>query len=251
MPQSSATRPWHPIPIVDCGEPLIALPPELLRLLPHPYEALGAPYGAQQSPFVLRRGVVDRLLQAQNTLQSLQPGCRLAIVDGYRPIAVQQFMVTHSIAQCCVEQGVDPQVPSAALARITEQVGRFWAPPSTDRSTPPPHSTGGAVDLTLVDGVGALLAMGERSMRSERCPSRIITPSTPLLIRALRLLTGTKIASCCTRRWPAQGLCATPTSGGTSVWATSYGPGSAGLHRPAMDRSRSEAMPGPAPGRCW
>lgn len=155
-----AARPWHPIPIADCGEPLINLPPELLRLMPHPYEALGAPYGDQQSPFVLRQGVVDRLLQAQGALQARRPGWRLAIFDGWRPVAVQQFMVTHTIAQLCLQQGVDAHLPSAALSRITAQVGRFWAPPSRDPATPPPHSTGGAVDLTLADAAGVTLPMG-------------------------------------------------------------------------------------------
>ena len=39
-------RPWHPIPIHDNGEPLVAIPPALLRWQPHPYQALGAPYSA-------------------------------------------------------------------------------------------------------------------------------------------------------------------------------------------------------------
>lgn len=160
MRQSPASRPWHPIPIVDCGEPLIPLPSALLRLMPHPYEALGAPYGDQQSPFVLRHGVVERLLQAQDVLQTLQPGWRLAIFDGWRPIAVQQFMVTHTIQQLCLEQGVEAQLPSAELSRITAEVGRFWAPPSQDAATPPPHSTGAAVDLTLADAAGLPLPMG-------------------------------------------------------------------------------------------
>jgi len=160
MRQPAAARPWHPIPIADCREPLIPLPPQLLRLTPHPYETLGAPYGDQQSPFLLRQGVVDRLLQAQDALQTLQPGWRLAIFDGWRPIAVQQFMVTHTIQQLCVEQGVDAGVPSADLNRITAEVGRFWAPPSQDPATPPPHSTGAAVDLTLADGTGLPLPMG-------------------------------------------------------------------------------------------
>jgi D-alanyl-D-alanine dipeptidase len=145
---------------MDCREPLISLPPELLRLTPHPYETLGAPYGDHQSPFLLRQGVVDRLLRVQGALESLQPGSRLAIFDGWRPIAVQQFMVTHTIQQLCLEQGVEAQRPSADLSRITAEVGRFWAPPSDDPATPPPHSTGAAVDLTLADATGLPLAMG-------------------------------------------------------------------------------------------
>jgi len=39
-------------------------------------------------------------------------------------------------------------------------VSRFWAPPSLDPATPPPHSTGAAVDLTLLDGAGNIVDMG-------------------------------------------------------------------------------------------
>ena len=58
-------------------------------------------------------------------------------------------MVGQAIDEQCRLQGVDPQAPSAALAAIGAEVGRFWAPPSEDPATPPPHSTGAAVDLTL------------------------------------------------------------------------------------------------------
>lgn len=155
-----AQRPWHPVPIVDSDEPLLPLPAALLRLEPHPYVAVGAPYGPGQCPFQLRQGVVQRLLEAQAWLQQQQPTWRLAIVDGWRPLAVQRHMVTHAIAEQCRIQGVDPAVPSPRLAAIQAEVGRFWAPPSDDPTTPPPHSTGAAVDLTIATGSGAVLDMG-------------------------------------------------------------------------------------------
>jgi len=154
------TRPWHPIPIVDCGDPLQALPAELLRLEPHPYASAGAPYGAGQSPFQLRRGVLRRLLQAQAELQRRNPSCRLAIFDGWRPVAVQAFMVQRTVHEQCRAAGVDPEQPSQQRLQIEAEVGRFWAPPSPDPATPPPHSTGAAVDLTLADAAGRPLDMG-------------------------------------------------------------------------------------------
>ncbi|MFM7360804.1 MAG: M15 family metallopeptidase [Cyanobium sp.] len=154
-----ALRPWSPIPIHDCGEPLEDLPTSLLRLEPHPYQALGAPYGAG-SPFRLRRGVIERLLAAQEDLQSQEPSLRLAIFDGWRPLAVQRFMVRHALEQECARRGLDPDHPCSELEEVRRLVGRFWAPPSEDPATPPPHSTGAAVDLTLADGEGRPLAMG-------------------------------------------------------------------------------------------
>ena len=153
-------RPWSPIPIADCGEPLLALPPELLRLQPHPYEAVGAPYGAGHCPFRLRSGVVARLLQAQAALKAEAPQLRLAIFDGWRPLAVQRFMVEHSIAAECAARGLDPATPGPAFEAVVAEVGRFWAPPSEDPAIPPPHSTGAAVDLTLADSKGTPVPMG-------------------------------------------------------------------------------------------
>ncbi len=152
-------RPWSPVPIEDNGEPLIALPAELLRLEPHPYAALGAPYGQAGCPFRLRQGVVERLLQAQDALQQ-QHSWRLAVFDAWRPLAVQAFMVEHALREECRVRGVDPQQASPERAAVAAEVGRFWAPPSADPATPPPHSTGAAVDLTLAGPAGALLTMG-------------------------------------------------------------------------------------------
>ena len=153
-------RPWSPIPIHDCGEPLLPLPAELWRLDPHPYVAAGAPYGPDACPFQLRQGVIERLLQAQRQLQSIHPSWRLAIFDGWRPLAVQRFMVAHAIAAECATRGVDPFSASEARFEVEQDVGRFWAPPSDDPAMPPPHSTGAAVDLTLADQDGVPLDLG-------------------------------------------------------------------------------------------
>ena len=152
-------RPWSSIPIEDCGEPLQALPPALLRMEPHPYMALGAPYGASGTPFKLRLGVVQRLLDAQQQLVEHDPSLRLSIFDAWRPIAVQAFMVDHSIAELCRERGVEAR-SGDAFDQVVADVGRFWAAPSRDPMTPPPHSTGAAVDLTLSSSDGTPLAMG-------------------------------------------------------------------------------------------
>ena len=153
-------RPWSPIPIHDCAEPLLELPPELLRIESHPYAVLGAPYGAGASPFRLRKGVVALLLNAQHQMQQSHPQWRLAIFDAWRPVAVQRFMVEYAIGEECASRGVDPHTSSPELDAVVADVGRFWAPPSEDPATPPPHSTGAAVDLTLADARGDLVAMG-------------------------------------------------------------------------------------------
>jgi D-alanyl-D-alanine dipeptidase len=153
-------RPWNPIPIIDNGEPLETLPAWLQRIEPHPYQALGAPYGCSGCPFRLRRGVIERLALAAAALGSEAPGWRLAVFDAWRPIPVQRFMVAHAIDEEYRARGLDPGRAGSALQEVVQDVGRFWAPPSEDPAMPPPHSTGAAVDLTLADASGTLLSMG-------------------------------------------------------------------------------------------
>lgn len=152
-------RPWNQVPIRERDEPLVPLPAPLLRLEPHPYQALGAPYGTGLDPFRLREGVLERLMQAQVLLRGCGEDWQLAIFDAWRPLAVQHFMVEYTFRSECRRRGLDPD-DSDPCQEVRELVGKFWAAPSDDPNTPPPHSTGAAVDLTLAEAGGSLLAMG-------------------------------------------------------------------------------------------
>ena len=154
-------KPYQQVPIEECSAPLVPIPLETFAVTtPHPYEALGAPYG-EHSPYFLRQGVLDRLMQAQATLRSHHPGWQLTIFDAYRPIPVQQFMVDYTFAQLAAEEGLDPvTMDEEARSRIQSQVLKFWAVPSDNLDTPPPHSTGAAIDLTLTCAAGHIVDMG-------------------------------------------------------------------------------------------
>lgn len=152
----AASKPWTAIPIQECGEPLLAFPPNhFAYVAPHPYQSLGAPYG-EGSPYQLRKGVIQRLIAAHQRLQQLHPGFKLQIFDAYRPNAVQQFMVDHSYETLLRGQ----QGQGISNAELWETVYTYWARPSDNPHTPPPHSTGAAVDLSLLDAQGQPLAMG-------------------------------------------------------------------------------------------
>jgi zinc D-Ala-D-Ala dipeptidase len=165
-------KPYQQIQIAECGEPLIAIPLEKFAVeSPHPYQLLGAPYQGR-SPYYLRQGVLDRLLQAQIYLQQTYPQWRIQIFDAYRPIAVQQFMVDYAFSQVLQAEGLTvEQLSSNQQQALWQQVYQIWAIPSTDPKTPPPHSTGAAVDITLVDAAGMTVNMGslidEMSARSQ------------------------------------------------------------------------------------
>ncbi|MBD0334642.1 MAG: M15 family metallopeptidase [Cyanobacteria bacterium Co-bin13] len=154
-------KPYHSVPIQDCGEPLVPLPPDQFDLAsPHFYQSLGAPY-ADKSPFYLRQGVLAALIQAQAALTVECPGWRIRVFDAFRPVAVQQFMVDYTFHELTQIQGLDEaDLPNDQRQVLMEQVYQFWAPPSLDPAMPPPHSTGAAVDVTLVDPHGSEIDMG-------------------------------------------------------------------------------------------
>lgn len=154
-------KPYQKVPIRDRGESLVPIPLDCFAVVqPHPYEKLGAPYGGR-SPYYLRQAVCDRLLQAQKALQAQKPGWQIQIFDAYRPVAVQQFMVEHTYRQLVLAQGLSASVINESERQaIMEQVYQFWALPSADPATPPPHSTGAAVDITLVDAQSQTVDMG-------------------------------------------------------------------------------------------
>lgn len=155
------TRPYHQIPIQESNEPLVPIPLEQFAVeSPHPYEKLGAPYGGK-SPYYLRQSVVDGLIEAQSYLQELYPGWQIQIFDAYRPVAVQQFMVDYAFKQLLQDRALELEALSATKQQaLWQEVYKIWAVPSNNQATPPPHSTGAAVDLTLVDEQGNIVEMG-------------------------------------------------------------------------------------------
>jgi D-alanyl-D-alanine dipeptidase len=165
-------KPYQQVPIQECHEPLVAIPLDMFASeFPHPYVKLATPYG-DKSPYYLRQSVLERLIQAQHMLQQIRPGWQIQIFDAYRPIAVQQFMVNYMFNQVLVEKSLCIDcLTEAERQEILEQVYQFWAVPSLDPTTPPPHSTGAAIDITLVDQIGQVIDMGsaidEMSPRSE------------------------------------------------------------------------------------
>jgi zinc D-Ala-D-Ala dipeptidase len=153
-------KPYQIIPIQECGEALIKIPQSLAIAVPHAYQTLGAPYG-NKSPFYLRTGIIDRLEIAQSFLQTIHPDWQIKVFDAYRPISVQRFMVEYTLGELADAQGLDRASLSQSQEKeLMAQVLQFWAIPSDDPNTPPPHSTGAAVDVTLVDRHGQEINMG-------------------------------------------------------------------------------------------
>ena len=116
---------------------------------------------------------------------SLPGGHQFIILDGWRPLPLQQALFDRYKEELAREH------PELDADRLTEQTRRFIAEPRSDPLFPSPHSTGGSVDLTIADASGRILPMGsefdETSDRSETLylESRVDSDLSELELRAL------------------------------------------------------------------
>ena len=153
---------WNKLPIKDNGDKLIAIPSYLNFLDPHPYFHLGAPYKDKTSIWKLREEVVYRLVRANNYLIS-KYSFSLLIYDSWRPLEVQEFMFKRAFLLECEKLDIDASLKNMkSYPSILKKVEKFWAYPSSDSRCPPPHSTGGALDVCLSDKEGNLVEMGSK-----------------------------------------------------------------------------------------
>ncbi len=152
---------WNAIPIKECKDELIEIPSFFKFVDPHPYYVLGAPYQNKNAIWKLRKEVVNRLIRANDYLISKNNKFSLLIYDSWRPIEVQKFMFNRAFGLECKK--LDIEIPEENIhfyPFIIEKVEKFWAYPSLDEKCPPPHSTGGALDVSLADKFGNLIEMG-------------------------------------------------------------------------------------------
>ncbi len=130
--------------IKDNGEPLV----DFLALCNSDKLVFSPTHPVFQFPRVhlLRQSVAEIVCRAAHALPD---SLRLQIVEGYRPIAVQRAMFARALEQA------RQKMPDADERAIYLEAGRYSAPP--DAATPPPHLTGGAVDLEIIGADGARL----------------------------------------------------------------------------------------------
>lgn len=137
------------VPIAECGQPLQALGLSRTFSVYPAYFKMGVRHALAEC--YSRSAVFERLFQVA---KSLPQGLHLVVLDAWRPFAVQQYLYD-SLFDAIKEYS--PDADEAQLEHLTRQ---FVSPPSSSRSSPSPHLTGGAVDVTLCDGDGRWLDMG-------------------------------------------------------------------------------------------
>ena len=152
---------WNKIPIDESEDKLIEIPKSFKFIDPHPYFSLGAPYSDVKSIWQLRENVVNRLIKVNDYLLSKNTGFFLLIYDSWRPLEVQEFMFKRAFNLECKKLGFHASIKDMkSHPTILKKVEKFWAYPYFDEKSPPPHSTGGALDICLSDKYGNLIGMG-------------------------------------------------------------------------------------------
>jgi D-alanyl-D-alanine dipeptidase len=137
------------MPIVDCGEPLIDVANSKLITYGSPPEC------PETEPFyrLLREGVISRLEKAQ---QRLPIGLRFRLYEGFRSPQVQKMLFDGQLRRIREEN------PSCDEKWCYVQAAKLASPLCTFEGVQitPPHSTGGAVDIEIVDNSGRPLDFG-------------------------------------------------------------------------------------------
>lgn len=135
--------------IADCGEPLVdAASGGLIACGPPPECPETAPFYR-----LLREGVLARLEKAQKRLPS---GLQFRLYEGYRNPRIQQRLFDGQLRRMNMAN------PTRSASWCYAQAARLASPLCTFEGVPivPPHSTGGAVDIEIVDSEGIPLDFG-------------------------------------------------------------------------------------------
>lgn len=137
-------------PIEECGEPLVPMSLVPDRILARPQYYLEEIEGALPECFA-RKGTFEKLIEASDLLP---PGYRFVIFDCWRSPKVQKSLFE------TLKESLRMENPSLSEEELDKRTLVYVALPSEDPTKPSPHSTGGAVDLSIADEQGFLIEMG-------------------------------------------------------------------------------------------
>lgn len=128
------------VPVVEAGD-------ELVDLRTVPELAVGDLKADPDGSFaLLRSGVVDRLLDAQERLPA---DFRLLLVEGYRPYDLQSRYFSS------YRREIEEARPGLDHAQTYQLASRYVSPPDVA-----PHVSGAAIDLTMTDAHGGAVDLG-------------------------------------------------------------------------------------------
>jgi D-alanyl-D-alanine dipeptidase len=132
------------IPIEDNGEPLV----DIFKVCPQLKWAPASPRFNFPRSGLARVSVAEMLKRAENALPA---GYHFQIIGAFRAFEVQRQMYERAKGELRAKH------PDWSEELLTDYINVFSAPPVHE--TPPPHTTGGAVDLGIIDESGERLDM--------------------------------------------------------------------------------------------
>ena len=150
IPPMRSNRGWQDAPLEPVDEPLVRVTGASPRIVDRAEYHRWGIHGAMPRSW-LRADVAARLGRAADGLPG---GMTLVVWDGYRPLAVQAHLFRTYLLELAA---VHPDMPADALE---EAASKYVSMPSRSVLCPPPHLTGGAVDVTLGDAAGEPLDLG-------------------------------------------------------------------------------------------
>lgn len=134
IPEEITTK----FPIVECNEPLV--------MLKHIAHGMGvsiilAPVAPKENPeMYLRESVAQKICHVVQTIQEKTDGAyTLKVYDTFRPLSLQRKYFSEITADIAAREGLNGD---ALWKRVTQFIA--------DPDLCPPHSTGGAIDCTIV-----------------------------------------------------------------------------------------------------
>ena len=151
IPAIKDIKGWQKVPIQDGGEELVSIDFFCCdRIAIRPAYFLADIPGAIPEMF-LRLSVAELLVRAANSLPN---SLLLVVLDAWRPLEVQEALYKRTTLKI---RARDTAQPNSGLSMSAET---YAAEPSLSPGCPYPHSTGGSVDVALMDDSGVLLNMG-------------------------------------------------------------------------------------------
>jgi len=142
---------WSLVPVCDNVEPLVRIIPKApfrLRVENKCYTD-GLP-GAIEGIWV-RRSLLPMLKEAADMLPK---DISLLVWDAFRPLSVQRLQSKQ--IKAVIQKNNSGMPPDA----VCEEAAKYAADPDNKKSGIPPHLTGGAVDVCLLDSDSNILEMG-------------------------------------------------------------------------------------------
>ena len=149
IPQTANPGEFHRTGFIE--SPLVEIPSDACFEAGLEYTKLGMEHATDKC--LVRKEVYEKLILAHSFLPE---GYRFYIYDAWRPFLLQEELY-RDYSEKVIRQFHLKNAPEEEQLKM---IAAFVSVPRKDSDYPPVHTTGGAVDLTIVDAQGRFLDMG-------------------------------------------------------------------------------------------